>query len=77
MLQLSPSTERMYTLFRSTSTCLDNKLDWTVNSNKKGQSRLYVLRNLRSFNIDSNRPNNLIRRVGSVLFWGVEGDPLG
>ena len=54
---------------------LDNKLDWSANIDaiyKKGQSRLYFLRRLRSFNVC----NKLLRMfyqsvVASVLFYAV------
>src|SRR4029434_7205442 len=54
---------------------MDNKLDWSANVDaiyKKGQSRLYFLRRLRSFNVC----NKLLRifyqsGVGSVLFYAV------
>ncbi|XDV41797.1 hypothetical protein PO909_010597 [Leuciscus waleckii] len=54
---------------------LGNKLDWSANSdalNRKGQSRLYFLRRLRSFNIC----NKLLRMfyqsvIASVLFYAV------
>ena len=54
---------------------MDNKLDWSANVDaiyKKGQSRLYFLRRLRSFNVC----NKLLRMfyqsvVASVLFYAV------
>ena len=54
---------------------MDNKLDWSANVDaiyKKGQSRLYFLRRLRSFNFC----NKLLRMfyqsvVASVLFYAV------
>ena len=54
---------------------IDNKLDWSANVDaiyKKGQSRLYFLRRLRSFNVC----NKLLRMfhqsvVASVLFYAV------
>ncbi|TWW57796.1 hypothetical protein D4764_07G0005150 [Takifugu flavidus] len=64
---------------------LNNKLDWTHNTDalyKKGQSRLHLLRRLRSFGVifyavvcwscgrserDRKRLNKLVRRAGSVL----------
>ena len=54
---------------------LDSKLDWSANIDaiyKKGQSRLYFLRRLRSFNVC----NKLLRMfyqsvVASVLFYAV------
>ena len=54
---------------------LDNKLDWSCNTDylyKRGQSRLYFLRRLRSFNICSKLLNMFYQSVvASVLFYAV------
>lgn len=54
---------------------LDNKLDWSANSDalyRKGQSRLYFLRRLRSFNICSKLLRMFYQSViASVLFYAV------
>ena len=54
---------------------MDNKLDWSANVDaiyKKGQSRLYFLRRLRSFN-DCNKLLRMFYQsvVASVLFYAV------
>ncbi|XP_034020935.1 meiosis 1 arrest protein [Thalassophryne amazonica] len=54
---------------------LDNKLEWSTNTGaiyKKGLSRLYFLRRLRSFNTDITakdtvRVNKLVKKAGSVV----------
>ena len=54
---------------------LDNKLDWSANTDavyKKGQSRLYFLRRLRSFNVCSKLLGMFYQSVvASVLFYAV------
>ncbi|CAM4691197.1 unnamed protein product [Leuciscus chuanchicus] len=54
---------------------LGNKLDWSANSdslNRKGQSRLFFLRRLRSFNICSKLLRMFYQSViASVLFYAV------
>ena len=54
---------------------LDDKLDWSVNTEaiyKKGQSRLYFLRRLRSFNVCSKLLWMFYQSVvASVLFYAV------
>ncbi len=54
---------------------LDNKLDWTSNTNhlySKGQSRLYFLRRLRSFNICRKLLWMFYQSVvASILFYTV------
>ncbi|KAG5276526.1 hypothetical protein AALO_G00106690 [Alosa alosa] len=54
---------------------LDNKLDWSANTDalyKKGQSRLYFLRRLRSFNVCSKLLRMFYQSVvASVLFYAV------
>ena len=54
---------------------LDNKLDWSANTDaiyKKGQSRLYFLRRLRSFNVCSKLLEMFYQSVvASVLFYAV------
>ena len=54
---------------------LDHKLDWSANTDavyKKGQSRLYFLRRLRSFNICSKLLGMFYQSVvASVLFYAV------
>ncbi|KAG5262251.1 hypothetical protein AALO_G00293860 [Alosa alosa] len=54
---------------------LDNKLDWSVNTEalyKKGQSRLYFLKRLRSFNVCSKLLWMFYQSVVvSVLFYAV------
>ena len=54
---------------------LDNKLDWSANTDaiyKKGQSRLYFLRRLRSFNVCSKLLGLFYQFVvASVLFYAV------
>ena len=53
---------------------LDSKLDWSANIDaiyKKGQSRLYFLRRLRSFNVCNKLLRMLQSVVASVLFYAV------
>lgn len=54
---------------------LDNKLDWSINSEalyKKGQSRLYFLRRLKSFNVCNRLLVMFYQAVmASVLFYAV------
>ncbi|KAG5267587.1 hypothetical protein AALO_G00223400 [Alosa alosa] len=56
---------------------LDNKLDWSANTDalykkEKGQSRLYFLRRLRSFNVCSKLLRMFYQSVvASVLFYAV------
>lgn len=54
---------------------LDNKLDWSLNTDalyKKGQSRLFFLRKLRSFNICSKMLQMFYQSVvASVLFYAA------
>ncbi len=54
---------------------LDNKLDWSSHMeavHKKGQSRLYFLRRLRSFNICKPLPCSFYKTVAaSAFFFGV------
>ncbi|KAG5276868.1 hypothetical protein AALO_G00110700 [Alosa alosa] len=54
---------------------LDNKLDWSANTDalyKKGQSRLYFLRRLQSFNVCSKLLRMFYQSVvASVLFYAV------
>ncbi|KAG5279123.1 hypothetical protein AALO_G00106350 [Alosa alosa] len=54
---------------------LDNKLDWSANTDalyKKGQRRLYFLRRLRSFNVCSKLLRMFYQSVvASVLFYAV------
>src|SRR4029434_2142808 len=54
---------------------MDNKLDWSANVDaiyKKGQSRLYFLRRLRSFNVCNKLLRMLYQSVvASVLFYAV------
>ena len=54
---------------------MDNKLDWSANIDaiyKKGQSRLYFLRRLRSFNVCSKLLRMFYQSVvASVLFYAV------
>ena len=54
---------------------IDNKLDWTKNTKaefKKGQSRLYFLRRLRSFNICRTMLQMFYHSVlSSVIFYAV------
>ncbi|KAL2099341.1 hypothetical protein ACEWY4_005821 [Coilia grayii] len=54
---------------------LDNKMDWSTNSDalyKKGQSRLYFLRRLRSFNVCNRLLLMFYQSVmASVLFYAV------
>ena len=54
---------------------LDKKLDWAINTDhlyKKGQSRMYFLRRLRSFNICSKLLSMFYQPVvASILFYAV------
>lgn len=54
---------------------LNNKLDWRDNTDalyKKGQSRLYLLRRLRSFGVQGTLLRNFYDSVvASVIFYGV------
>ncbi|KAI4881116.1 hypothetical protein NFI96_026359, partial [Prochilodus magdalenae] len=54
---------------------LNNKLDWSVNAtalHKKGQSRLYLLRRLRSFGVQGALLRTLFDTVvASAIFYGV------
>ena len=54
---------------------MDNKLDWSANIDaiyKKGQSRLYFLRRLRSFNVCSKLLRMFYQSVvASILFYAV------
>ncbi|XP_055493496.1 uncharacterized protein LOC129698391 isoform X1 [Leucoraja erinacea] len=56
---------------------LDNKLDWSVNSDslyKKGQSRLFFLRRLKSFNVCSDMLHMFYNTVvASVIFQVLIG----
>ena len=51
---------------------LDNKLDWSANTDavyKKGQSRLYFLRRLRSFNVWQTPFTSLWSPASSSMRW--------
>ncbi len=51
---------------------LDDRLDWSSNTEGNGQSRLYFLRRLGSFNICQNLSQMLYQAViASVLFYAV------
>ena len=65
----------MVTSYKYLGVNLNNKLDWTHNTTalyKKGQSRLYLLRRLRSFGVQGARLKTFYDTVvASAIFYGV------
>ena len=65
----------MVTTYKYLGVHLDNKLDWSVNTDalyKKGQSRLFFLRKLRSLNICNKMLQMFYQSVvASVLFYAA------
>ncbi|KAK5907927.1 hypothetical protein CgunFtcFv8_016027 [Champsocephalus gunnari] len=65
----------MWTLWTAVGVHIDNKLDWSKNTEalyKKRQSRLYFLRRLRSFNVCSTMLQMCYDSVvSSVVFFAV------